>query len=138
MSNIGVPPKLPSIRLPNAPDLPRMTLSIPTGKIPSYKPLVVPPSDLQSPEGVEEEKSETKTEQPAPLKLDLPVVDISIPIPSPEVMVTAVTTAVAAVATTTLAQPLFDSIKKKSQKFIQGQVNKWKELNLKPKDSLES
>jgi len=122
MSNIGVPPKLPSIRLPNAPDLPRMTLSIPTGKIPSYTPLVVPPSDLQRPEGVEEEKSETKTEQPAPLKLDLPVV----------------TTAVAAVATTTLAQPLFDSIKKKSQKFIQGQVNKWKELNLKPKDSLES
>jgi len=111
-----------------------MTLSIPTGKIPSYKPLVVPPSDLQRPEGVEEEKSETKTEQPAPLKLDLPVVDISVPIPSPEVMITAVTTAVAAVATTTLAQPVFDSIKKKSQKFIQGQVNKWKATNLPQKE----
>ena len=33
----------------------------------------------------------------------------------------------AAVATTTLATPFFDQIKKKLQKFIQGKIDKWKE-----------
>ena len=49
---------------------------------------------------------------------------------------TATYAAVAAVATTTLATPFFDQIKKKLQKFIQGKIDKWKE-NKKKKENKE-
>ena len=48
---------------------------------------------------------------------------------------TATYAAVSAVAVTTLAQPFFDQIKKKLQKFLQGKVNKWKLKQKKKKDS---
>jgi len=139
MSSLIEPFKLPSISLPNSVDLPRPKLSIPTADIPSYKPLAVPPSDLRAPPGVKQKTNkEIKTEPPKPPQIDIPILDIPVPVPSPEVLVTAVTTAVAAVATTTLAQPLFDTIKKKVQKFLQGKINKWKQKRQKKKDSSES
>ena len=122
MSNLGEPVQLPFIRLPDVPDLPRPTLAIPTADIPSYKPLVVPPSDLRSPEGVKK----TTTEKKEPPSLKIPVLDIPIPMPTAEVVMTATYAAVSAVAVTTLAQPLFDQIKKKLQKFLQGKIDKWK------------
>ena len=85
----------------------------PTARFPSYKPMVIPPSDLESPEGVEAEASE----QPEPPKLQIPVLDIQMPIPE---------TAVVAVATTSITQTLFEPIKKKVQKFLQGKIDKWK------------
>ena len=94
--------------------------------------MVVPPSDLQAPKGVEAEKTE---EQPAQPSLKLPVIDIQLPLPTAEVVMTATYAAVAAVATTTLATPFFDQIKKKLTKFLQGKVNKWKETRKKKKDS---
>ena len=130
---------IPSISLPDTVDLPRPTLDIPTAIIPSYRPLAVPPSDLRAPPGVKQEvNKEIKTEPPKPPQIDIPILDIPVPVPSPEVLITAVTTAVAAVATTTLAQPLFDVIKKKAQKFLQGKVDKWKQQRKKKKDSLEN
>ena len=51
---------------------------------------------------------------------------ISIPLPTTEVVVAASYAAVSAVAVTTFAQPFFDTIKKKLQKFIQGKIDKWK------------
>ena len=82
------------------------------------------------------EKEETATtEQPT---LRVPVVKIDLPLPSAEVVATATYAAVAAVATTTLATPLFDKIKKQIQKFLQKKVDKWKENRLKKKESLES
>ena len=99
----------------------------------------MPPSDLRAPPGVKQEvNKEIKTEPPKPPQIDIPILDIPVPVPSPEVLITAVTTAVAAVATTTLAQPLFDVIKKKAQKFLQGKVDKWKQQRKKKKDSLEN
>ena len=89
---------------------------------------------MESPEGVEEEK----TEQPEVPSLKLPVIDINIPVPETAVVVTAVTTAVVAVATTTVTQSLFEPIKKKVQKQLQAKVNKWKENRKKKKDSSES
>jgi len=121
MSNLGEPVQLPSIRLPDIVDLPRPTLTIPTAEIPSYKPLVVPPSDLRSPKGVKQ-----KAEQKEPPSLKIPVLDIPIPVPTTEVVMTATYAAVSAVAVTTLAQPLFDQIKKKLQKFLQKKIDKWK------------
>ena len=106
----------------------------PTARIPGYKPMVIPPSDLEAPEGVE--KATTK-EAPAAPSVQLPVLDIQMPLPTAEVVATATYAAVAAVATTTLATPFFDQIKKKLQKFIQGKIDKWKE-NKKKKESSEN
>ena len=132
--SLGDPIELPSIRLPNASELATPTLLIPTAEIPSYKPLVVPPSDLRSPKGVKQ-----KAEQKEPPPLKIPILDIPIPVPTTEVVMTATYAAVSAVAVTTLAQPLFDSIKKKLQKFLQGKIDKWKLKQKKnPKVSLEN
>ena len=106
----------------------------PEARIPGYTPMVIPPSDLEAPEGVEKEATE---EAPAAPKMQIPVLDIQMPLPTAEVVATATYAAVAAVATTTLATPFFDQIKKKLQKFIQGKVDKWKE-NKKKKESSEN
>ena len=122
---------LPSIRLagsnlPEALEMPSIPLKPPTADMPIFPPIVIPPSNLEAPEGVEmkKEKDEVQTEQP---KLNLPVVDIDLPMPTAEVVATATYAAVAAVATTTLATPFFDKIKKQVQKFLQKKIDKWKE-----------
>ena len=106
----------------------------PESRIPGYKPMVIPPSDLEAPEGVKKETTE-ETPPPAP-KVQIPVLDIQMPLPTAEVVTTATYAAVAAVATTTLATPFFDQIKKKLQKFLQGKIDKWKEKR--KKDSSEN
>ena len=116
--------KIPRARLPKAIDLPTIDFKPPSARIPSYKPMVIPPSDLEAPEEVEPEET---TEQPEPPSLKIPVLDIKMPIPEAAVVITAVTTAVVAVATTTVTQSLFEPIKKKVQKQLQAKVNKWKE-----------
>ena len=128
---------LPVPNLPKALELPRMTLKQPVPDVPAYKPMIIPPSDLEAPEGVKTEEEE-KTETPAPPSLRIPVIDIQMPIPETAVVVTAVTTAVIAVTTTTVTQSLFEPIKKKVQKQLQAKVNKWKENRKKRKDSSKS
>ena len=128
---------LPVPNLPKALDLPRMTLKQPVPDVPAYKPMIIPPSDLEAPEGVKTAEEE-KTETPAPPSLRIPVIDIQMPIPETAVVVTAVTTAVIAVTTTTVTQSLFEPIKKKVQKQLQAKVNKWKENRKKRKDSSKS
>jgi len=135
--------KLPSIKLTNALDMPSIPLKQPSAEMPIFPPVVIPPSNLVAPAGVtldeapaEEEADTTATTvQPT---FRVPVVKIDLPLPSAEVVATATYAAVAAVATTTLATPLFDKIKKQIQKFLQKKVNKWKENRLKKKESLES
>ena len=130
---------LGSIKVPTVPkSLPTMEIEFkpPTARIPGYTPMVIPPSDLEAPEGVEKETTE---EPPPPPKVQLPVLDIQMPLPTAEVVATATYAAVAAVATTTLATPLFDQIKKKLQKFLQGKIDKWKQQRKKKKkDSSEN
>ena len=129
---------LPTAKLPK--ELPTMQIEFkpPTARIPGYKPMVIPPSDLEAPEGVEKEETKEETPPPTP-KVQIPVLDIQMPLPTAEVVTTATYAAVAAVATTTLATPFFDQIKKKLQKFLQGKVDKWKENRKKKrKDSSES
>ena len=123
---------IPSARIPKALDIPQIHFRPPTADVPAYKPMIVPPSDLEPPEDVKEEKT---TEQPEPPKLTIPKLDIEVPIPETAVVVTAVTTAVVAVATTSVTQSLFEPIKKKVQKQLQAKVNKWKENRKKKKDS---
>ena len=116
--------EIPNIVIPPIHKIETISIPLPTADVPSYKPLFVPPSDLREPEGTQPAKTEEV--QPQTRKLDIPIIDIQMPVPSPEVMVTAVTTAVAAVATTTLATPFFDVIKKRVQKFLQGKIDTWK------------
>ena len=116
--------KLPTPRLPKPLDLPVIHLKEPSALIPSYKPMVIPPADLEAPEEVE--KEEKTEEKPEPPKLKIPVIDIQMPLPEAAVVVTAVTTAVIAVATTTVTQSLFEPIKKKVQKQLQSKVDAWK------------
>ena len=120
------------IILPKALDIPQIYFRPPTPDVPAYKPMFIPPADLERPEEVEAEET---TEQPEPPKLKIPVLDIQMPIPETAVVVTAVTTAVIAVTTTTVTQSLFEPIKKKVQKQLQAKVNKWKENQKKKKDS---
>mgnify|MGYP001170382345 CR=1 FL=1 len=130
-------------KLPKALDMPSIPLKQPTAEMPVFPPIVIPPGNIKAPDGVsleevpeETEDAETATtEQPT---LRVPVVKIDLPLPSAEVVATATYAAVAAVATTTLATPLFDKLKKQIQKFLQKKVDKWKENRKKRKTSLES
>ena len=128
---------LPRPNLPKSLDIPQMYLRQPTADVPAFRPIVVPPADLERPEETEAEEKET-TETPEAPTLKIPVIDIQMPIPETAVVVTAVTTAVIAVTTTTVTQSLFEPIKKKVQKQLQAKVNKWKENRKKKKDSSES
>ena len=131
--------EIPSInlgrgKLPSALDMPSIPLKQPTAEMPVFPPIVIPPGNLEAPAGVElkESKDEeaAQTEQPS---LRVPVIKIDLPLPTAEVVATATYAAVAAVATTTLATPLFDKLKKQIQKFLQKKVDKWKENRQKKK-----
>ena len=123
--------------------MPSIPLKQPSAEMPVFPPVVIPPSNIKAPKGVsleevpeETDEAETATtEQPT---LRVPVVKIDLPLPSAEVVATATYAAVAAVATTTLATPLFDKLKKQIQKFLQKKVDKWKKNRQKKKESLES
>ncbi len=121
---------LPTLALPPAQQYPTPALDLPTADIPSYKPLVVPPSDLRRPEGTQEVQT---TENPPP-KIHFPPLP-SIPLPSTEVLVATSVTAVTAVAAATATQPIINALKDKIQKFLQGKINKWKQNRQKRKAS---
>ncbi len=127
--------ELPVLFLPDSVILPSFEFELPKGEIPSYTPLVVPPSDLQAPEGV---KSETKEEDPEPTgmrQIDIPMFDVKMPVPENEILITAGTTAVISVAATLTATAAFKwavTAMKPILKTI------WKKLSHKKKESLPS
>ena len=124
---------IPTIQIPDPFLIQTVEIPLPTADVPSYIPMVVPPSDLREPEGTKPAKE--KTEQPPPQPtLNFPPLP-PIPIPSNEVLITTSIAAVTAVAATTFTQPIIENIKKKLQKFLQGKINKWKEQRKKKKDS---
>ena len=127
---------LPTPNLPKPLDIPPLYFKPPSARIPSYKPMVIPPADLERPAETEP-ADDQKTEQPPAPKLEIPVIDIQMPLPTAEVMVTAVTAALGAVATTTLAQPLFEQIKKFVTKQLNKRIETWKKKR-KEKDSLKN
>ena len=111
--DLGEPPVFPSLRLPEAPVLPRPVLEVPRADIPSYKPLVVPPSDLRPPPGVKGNAKDEAPKPEAPLKppninyVEVPLIDQKVPVPSAEILATAGTTAVVSVAATLTATSMF-------------------------------
>ena len=137
--------EIPSInlgraKLPKALDMPGIPLEPPTAEMPVFPPVVIPPSNLVAPKGVEmeevpEETEDAETAQMEQPTLRVPVIKIDLPLPTAEVVATATYAAVAAVATTTLATPFFDKIKKQIQKFLQKKVDKWKENQQKKREA---
>lgn len=107
------PPLLPSLTLPEAPVMPAPVLEVPRAQLPSYKPLIVPPSDLRPPPGVKgenEDKAPDKTKPPQAKEvqiIDVPFTDLEVPMPSTEIMTAAATTAVISVAATLTATSIF-------------------------------
>ena len=104
---------IPSIALPESPILPSFQFKIPEGATPSYIPLVVPPSDLQRPDGVEasEEEKAEQAAQPKQLpKIDIPFTNRQMPVPEQEILVTAGTTAAVSVAATLTATAVFKHV----------------------------
>jgi len=137
--NLGEPPLFPSITLPEPLQLPPPILEVPRADIPSYKPLVVPPSDLRPPPGVSpikttESKAKPKPKPPTtpPIKppevqtFDVPGTDIEVPVPSGEILVTAATTAFVSVAATLLATSLFKHLVSLFKPIIKQAWNKMK------------
>ena len=123
---------LPTIQIPQPFSIKTVKIPLPTGDVPSYQPLVVPPSDLRRPEGTKE----VQTEENPPPKIHFPPLP-SITLPSQEVLVAASVTAVTAVAAATVTQPVINALKDKIQKFLQGKINKWKQNRQKRKASSE-
>ena len=123
--------------------MPNITLKEPTAEMPNFPPIVIPPGNLEAPKGVEleeipEETEDSETSQTEQPSLRVPVIKIDLPLPTAEVVATATYAAVAAVATTTLATPFFNKIKKQVQKFLQKKVDKWKENRQKKKEKRDS
>ena len=117
--------EIPTIEIPAVKTIETISIPLPTADVPSYVPMVIPPSDLEAEEEIQAETTET-TEQPPPPKLNIPIVNFEVPLPTADTVVVAVYAAVSAVAVTTFAQPFFDAIKKKIQKLLQSKIDKWK------------
>jgi hypothetical protein len=145
--DLGAPPVLPVLTLPEAPLLPRPVLEVPRALLPSYKPLVVPPNDLRPPPGVKgTTPSETrKTEKPKPKPppppkpkplppsqiryVDVPGTDITVPLPSNEILATATTTATVSVAATLTATAVFKRTVSVIKPIIKKMLTKKKKKN---------
>ena len=118
--DLGEPIILPHMALPEPPRMPVPILEVPDALVPSYKPLVAPPSDLRPPPGIKgkpvEGKQPKPTEQSPPSKppeidyITVPIIDKEVPIPSQEILVTAVSTATVSVAATLTATAVFKHI----------------------------
>ena len=98
--------EIPTIVLPPVETIETISIPLPTADVPSYIPLVVPPSDLQAEEEPEGEASE-EPESPGMRKVDIPFTDQQMPVPETEILVTATTTAVVSVAATLTATAAF-------------------------------
>ena len=118
--------------------MPAPVLEVPRAQIPSYKPLVVPPSDLRPPPGVQgedadEAPAETKPSQPKEVQMiDVPFMDQEVPMPSTEIMTAAATTAFISVAATLTATSLFKQIVMVLKPVFK---QAWNKITKKKKDS---
>ena len=143
--DLGEPPLLPYMSLPDAVQLPVPILEVPKADIPSYKPIVAPPADLKPPPGVKGKPLEgkqpntptTNTPPKAPEVdyINVPIIDKEVPVPSQEILVTAVSTATVSVAATLTATAVFKHIVSLAKPIIK---TAWTKITKKKKDSSNS
>ena len=98
---------IPTIIIPPVENIETISIPLPTADVPSYIPMVVPPSDLQAEEEPEGTASEKEPESPGMRKVDIPFTNKQMPVPETEILVTATTTAVVSVAATLTATAAF-------------------------------
>ena len=97
--------EIPTIVIPPIQKIETVEIPLPTADVPFYVPLVVPPSDLREPKGVQAEASEeTDT---GIRNVNIPIIDFDVPLPENEILITASTTAVVSVAATLTATAAF-------------------------------
>lgn len=122
---------IPSISIPNVENIETISIPLPTGNVPFYKPLVVPPSDLREPEGVQAEASEDV--DTGIRNVNIPILDFDVPLPENEILITASTTAVVSVAATLTATAAFKYVVTAMKPILK---TAWKKLSTRKKDSL--
>ena len=123
---------LPTIVIPPVKKTETISIPLPTGNVPFYKPLVVPPSDLRRPEGT---KSEATEETDTGIRnVNIPIIDFDVPLPENEILITASTTAVVSVAATLTATAAFKWVVTAMKPILK---TAWKKLSQKKKVSLE-
>ena len=97
--------EIPTIVIPPIQKIETVEIPLPTADVPFYVPLVVPPSDLREPEGVQAEASDDV--DTGIRNVNIPVLDFDVPLPENEILITASTTAVVSVAATLTATAAF-------------------------------
>ena len=123
--------EIPTIEIPPVNNIETISIPLPTGDVPFYKPLVVPPSDLKEPDGVQPEASEDV--ETGIRNVNIPVLDFKVPLPENEILITASTTAVVSVAATLTATAAFKWVVTAMKPILK---TAWNKLNPKKKDSL--
>jgi len=97
--------EIPTIVIPPVNNIETISIPLPTGKVPFYQPMVIPPSDLREPEGVQAEQ--TDEVDTGIRNVNIPILDFDMPLPENEILITASTTAVVSVAATLTATAAF-------------------------------
>ena len=124
--------EIPTIVIPPIQKIETISIPLPTANVPFYAPLVVPPSDLEAPEGVQAETSDEP--ETGIRKVDIPFTDFKMPVPENEILVTAGTTAVVSVAATLTATAAFKWAVTAMKPILK---TAWKKLSQRKKVSLE-
>ena len=121
--------EIPSIVIPPIGKIETISIPLPTADVPFYRPLVVPPSDLREPEGVQAEASEeTDT---GIRNVNIPIIDFDVPLPENEILITASTTAVVSVAATLTATAAFKWVVTAMKPILKTTWNKLSQKNKK-------
>ena len=120
--------------------MPAPVLEVPRAQLPSYKPLIVPPSDLRPPPGVKGENEDKAPDKKPPQAkevqiIDGPFTDVEVPMPSTEIMTAAATTAVISVAATLTATSVVKYIVTILKPVFK---QAWNKITKKKKDSSSS
>ena len=97
--------EIPTIHIPAVENIETISIPLPTANVPYYVPMVVPPSDLREPEGVQAEQ--TDKVDTGIRNVNIPILDFDVPLPENEILITASTTAVVSVAATLTATAAF-------------------------------
>ena len=116
---------IPHIEIPSIQKIETISIPLPTADVPSYIPMVVPPSDLKAPEGVEAEAKD-EPEATGIRRVDIPFTDFKMPVPENEILVTAGTTAVVSVAATLTATAAFKWAVTALKPIL---ITAWKKIN---------
>ena len=123
--------EIPTIVLPPPQKIETISIPLPTADVPFYVPLVVPPSDLREPDGVQAEQ--TDEVETGIRNVNIPIIDFNVPLPKNEILITASTTAVVSVAATLTATAAFKWVVTAMKPILK---TAWKKLSTKKKDSL--